>query len=670
MEKADAVASLGVDSPSLISLLKPAQVRLALKANDRLKLYLSVLQAAVTHAHAPHVATLDLGREIAAADITERGEAAWLNDLPATASLDGTAVRVPDFLRLVAHLKDELAIMARPVVEGDKVNANLQHRVAAWLDFLEQLSEPIIQEHELVSLTHGQRDRGDSLHITVMDLHKALNHLATEFSNDVIDGAHCWMLADDGSDRPRIAAFMRGLNRTKPLKLDHPGLDTAATRDGSKLLLQNDIGTNDAHVLVLQVDTSAAVRRITLTYSDLHRQRFAFFQRLLSEAGAQWDNVERRKSPGLNAGDEFHVGVALFEAEDEAVLAQQLEGIGERIVFLIDWNRARKRLLPFVGKRAAIQVLEAAAQRRVGHMAWLVSGAERLIWNAMAAQGVNIFSLGDRLDAVLGEEQARDFLIDTLVLSSQTIHEHDNSVLIADQVSALLARRLHGKRSEYVLLEEHAGFCHALAQTLRDALLHNQESDLALCTRFAARAKTWERRADELVMQARDLAERQPQWQPLATLIECSDEVADQLEEACFILSVLAEHFVASSEKIAWAKGLRDVFGQLSESVVSATQDYIKSLVLSKMLADSNVLEDQREYLRTIWLVQQEERHADELLRSVRHALVLHYREHADAVVLNLSNEFAAAMENASDALLVLTYNLRDYALQSSGVLR
>lgn len=34
---------------------------------------------------------------------------------------------------------------------------------------------------------------------------------------------------------------------------DHRRLDTAATRDGERLLLQNDIGTNDAHVLVLQV---------------------------------------------------------------------------------------------------------------------------------------------------------------------------------------------------------------------------------------------------------------------------------------------------------------------------------------------------------------------------------------------------------------------------------
>ena len=47
---------------------------------------------------------------------------------------------------------------------------------------------------------------------------------------------------------------MRGPNRTAPLEFDHPGLDWAATRDGKRLLLQNDIGTDDAHVLVVQVE--------------------------------------------------------------------------------------------------------------------------------------------------------------------------------------------------------------------------------------------------------------------------------------------------------------------------------------------------------------------------------------------------------------------------------
>lgn len=82
MEKSDAVATLGEQAPALASLLRPAQVRAALKANDRLKLYLSVLQAAHAHAHHPREAALDLSREIAAADITVRAEADWLHDLP------------------------------------------------------------------------------------------------------------------------------------------------------------------------------------------------------------------------------------------------------------------------------------------------------------------------------------------------------------------------------------------------------------------------------------------------------------------------------------------------------------------------------------------------------------------------------------------------------------
>ena len=79
-----------------------------------------------------------------------------------------------------------------------------------------------------------------------------------------------WQLSD--ADCDLVNAFMRGLNRTVPLKFNHPDLDTAATRDDACLLVQNDIDTSDAHVLVIQVQEHT----VTLTYSDLHRRRFAF----------------------------------------------------------------------------------------------------------------------------------------------------------------------------------------------------------------------------------------------------------------------------------------------------------------------------------------------------------------------------------------------------------
>ncbi|HRQ02436.1 MAG TPA: phosphate transport regulator [Ottowia sp.] len=666
MEKSDAVASLGAEAPALSSLLRPAQVRAALKANDRLKLYLSVLQAASAHAHHPREAALDLSREIAAADISARAEADWLHDLPATAVREGAdALRVPDLPRLGLRLHDDLGVMARPLIEGAGANAALAARVARWQGSLQALAGPVLTAAQIESLTHGQRERGDSLHITVMDLHKALNRLAAELSTDRIDGAHCWQLAEDGSDRPRVEAFMRGLNRTAPLKFDHPGLDTAATRDGGKLLIQNDIGTNDAHVLVIQVDTASAPRVITLTYSDLHRRRFAFFQRLLAEVGAHWGDAEQRTTQGLNQGDAYHVGTARFEAEDEAALARQLEGIGERIVFLIDWNRARKRLVHFVSRDGAVAVLEATARARAGHMAWLNAGAERLIWDAMAAQGASQFRLGDRLDEVLGEAEARDYLVD--VMTSAARHPQASALLL-DQAQAQLARRLRGRRGDDELLQEHAAYCHALAQGLRDALAHGMEHDAPAAERLAARAKAWERHADQLVVHARELADHQPQWRPLMLLMGRGDDVADALEEACFVLSVLAGHFEAAGNTTGWNPAVRQVMNELADAVLNAVQDHVKALAVARTLGEASQGEDQAEYLSSAWRVQQAERLCDELLRRARRELAHQAREQGDAVALTLGNELAAAIEDASDALLALGWGLRERTMQRMGV--
>ena len=59
MIKQDAVASLGEQR-----LLRPARLREALKANDRLKLVLTLLQAGATHAQVPQEPVPDLAREI------------------------------------------------------------------------------------------------------------------------------------------------------------------------------------------------------------------------------------------------------------------------------------------------------------------------------------------------------------------------------------------------------------------------------------------------------------------------------------------------------------------------------------------------------------------------------------------------------------------------------
>jgi hypothetical protein len=97
-----------------------------------------------------------------------------------------------------------------------------------------------------------------------MDLHRALNHLCADHAEEVIFGAHVYGLLPQ--DRPAIEAFMRGLNATRQLKFDHPGLATTATRSGTRLVIQNDIGETDAHVVVIAVEGDA----VTMTYTDVH----------------------------------------------------------------------------------------------------------------------------------------------------------------------------------------------------------------------------------------------------------------------------------------------------------------------------------------------------------------------------------------------------------------
>ncbi|PWV81544.1 DUF47 family protein [Halomonas sp. A11-A] len=643
MNKVDVVASLGQEQ-----LLRPARITAALRANDRLKVYLSLLQAARAHADDPAAPPLDLSGELAAVRIGSP----WLKDLPASAFRTGRLVNIPELPRLAALLREDLLIMARPFIESAD-HVALSARTVHWSDWLASLGDDTLDDHQLQALTSGKRANGDSFHILVMDLHKALNRMAAELSDDTIGGAHVWGLAEQ--DRPRVAAFMRGLNRTRRLKLDHPGLDTAATRDGDRLLLQNDIGTNDAHVLVIQLEGL----RITLTYSDLHRQRFGFFRHLLGEIGAQWSTPEALTASGLNDGKAFFVGTATFDCEDEGSLQDALAGIGARIVFLIDWNRARKRLMQFVGKASAVAILTETARRETGHMAWLVAGGERLIFGAMQALGSDYFHIGDRLDQVLGAVPAQEFLIEALTLASESTQQGHSAALIADETRLLLVRHLQRRRDEFDLLGEHAAYCHALAEGLHDALAHGHHLKDKAADRLAERAKEWEHQADQMVMRSRARAELQPRWRPFTRLIERADDVADYLEEAAFLLSLIAE----GGHK-GWEGEVQQVMQRLANEVLNATQDHVKALAIAGTLDEQSTAEDHAEFVAALWRVLNAERRCDVLLRDVRRALMRHA---GDAVTHSLGTEFALALERATDALLATGFGLRKLAFSRMG---
>lgn len=123
-----------------------------------------------------------------------------------------------------------------------------------------------------------------------------------------------------------MAAFMAGVNRTAPLKFDHPGLGCIATRSAGRLVIQNDIGTTDAHIIVIHVEGLQA----TLRYTDVHPERVRFLRQMLSCFALTWSGELSEQRAGEANGAAFVLVSGGFTAKDESELCSYLEFLGSR----------------------------------------------------------------------------------------------------------------------------------------------------------------------------------------------------------------------------------------------------------------------------------------------------------------------------------------------------
>ena len=83
-----------------------------------------------------------------------------------------------------------------------------------------------IEIARVARLTGVAQDGADSLHRLVMDLHKALNRLAADCSEEILAGAHVFGLHPE--DRAPVESFMQGLERdprpeVRPSRPRHDG---------------------------------------------------------------------------------------------------------------------------------------------------------------------------------------------------------------------------------------------------------------------------------------------------------------------------------------------------------------------------------------------------------------------------------------------------------------
>jgi len=112
--------------------------------------------------------------------------------------------------------------------------------------------------------------------------------------------------------RPQDSSCAHGgvhrCEKNGPTEIRPSGLRNDGSRSGGTLLIQHDLGTTKAHVLVVRVTETNAV----ITHTDIHLQRLRFFQGLLAETRIQWDELHSHQASAMTRGDLFYIARGHF----------------------------------------------------------------------------------------------------------------------------------------------------------------------------------------------------------------------------------------------------------------------------------------------------------------------------------------------------------------------
>ena len=234
-----------------------------------------------------------------------------------------------------------------------------------------------------------------------------------------------------------IRSFMIGLNRTESLRFEHPGLGTTAIRAGASLLILNEIGMTDYNFLILTITGVT----ISIQYFDPHISRISFFKNLMHPYPVFWREILSRNIRGNDQSRLLHTVSGEFSARSQEELLMCLSHISSHIVFLIEWNRARKALKPFLSGNDVLKVLQKAVKRNVGHRAFLIAGGERLINEVLDSYPQISMRYGDTLSDVLGPADAVEFCISVLEISNRYVSQNLPKIQLHEDIRTELVRQ-------------------------------------------------------------------------------------------------------------------------------------------------------------------------------------------------------------------------------------
>ena len=173
----------------------------ALAANVRIKSGFSPLQMATAHAAHPEQPVAALKRERAGCGIADPD----LDSTVAGARMAGKSCRVPGARRIMAHIADDMRVMAAPLLT--ETPNGLVARLDGLLAALPVVADDLLDPVAVAARMHAAHGGVDSLHQLVMDLHKRLNARQATLGEETLDGVPACNLAQ--ADRLFVSAFKR-----------------------------------------------------------------------------------------------------------------------------------------------------------------------------------------------------------------------------------------------------------------------------------------------------------------------------------------------------------------------------------------------------------------------------------------------------------------------------
>jgi uncharacterized protein Yka (UPF0111/DUF47 family) len=373
---------------------------------------------------------------------------------------------------------------------------------------------------------------------------------------------------------------------------------------------------------------------------------------LLNSWELVWQDTRSRSDEAVG-GDLYHLATGVFSAADDAALDGFLEHLGSRLVFLIDWNKARRRLRLLVPNETALKILRWAADHDLGHRGFLSLGGERLVYDALEQAVKTPLRYGEPLHEMIGTDVAQEYLCYVLQTTARGLLKGQSAALIRDQVRAELFN--HFRSAEQRLLADaarHATIIVQLAGGLRGSLRQDSAAGRDALTRNATQAKQAESRADEIVKETRLTVRRIPGTEIFRRILEVADDAADDLEDAAFLAGLLS----GGTTRLEPPAPLLT----LCDLLVDGAQGFQRALAAAQYVHRGGAREKMQEFLEAVDQVVTVEHQTDERERAVTVAL---FAAEIDSRHFHLVSGIASHLEAAADALLRASLILRDHVL-------